>query len=231
MRNMMTTAPTKRSRRLSYANVTSTIALVLALSAGTAYAANEWTGDNIVDGSLYSADLHANSIKSGRIQDGTVQTVDLGQDAVDSSKVADNTLTGADIKEATLAQVPVATLGGLGRSAADESCSPGTVYVRCVEVSLDLQRPARVLLNGRVTAWSQEAGGGTARCRWGGVVQSGPVSLEMAGDHDSDLSLVGLTSVIPAGLGWTFTIECQGGDSGYIYYRDAWITAVAISPN
>ena len=38
--------------RLSYANVASSLALFLALSTGTAYAANEWTGANIVDQSL-----------------------------------------------------------------------------------------------------------------------------------------------------------------------------------
>ena len=43
--------------RLTYANVMSTIAVVLAITGGTAYAMNEWTGANIVDGSLTTADV------------------------------------------------------------------------------------------------------------------------------------------------------------------------------
>jgi hypothetical protein len=223
---------TRRSRRLTYANVTSSIAVVLALSAGTAYAANEWTGANIVDGSLTGADVKGRSATATKpFVDGTLTSYDIKDGSLLEGDFPPNSIGGGRIKESTLGQVPVATLGGLGRSAADASCSPGTAYVRCVEVSLDLQSPARVLLNARVTAWSQEAGGGTARCRWAGVAESGPVSLEMAGDHDSDLSLVGLSSVIPAGTGYTFAVECQGGDFGYIYYKDAWITAVAISPS
>jgi hypothetical protein len=43
--------------RLSYANVVASLALFLALSTGTAYAVNEWTGANIVDNSLTGADI------------------------------------------------------------------------------------------------------------------------------------------------------------------------------
>ena len=198
-------------KRLSYANVMSTFAVALMLVSGTAYATHLVVrSSDVVNESLVSEDL----------RDG---------EAVTGADVVTNSLRGSDIRESTLGQVPAAAIGGLGRSAANSSCAPpSTAYARCVQVSLDLQRPARVLLNGRVTAFPQEVGAGTAKCRWGGVSESGPISLYV--QETQDMSLVGLTSIIPAGRGWTFAIECSGEDSD-IAYADAWITAVAISPN
>ena len=199
-------------KRLTYANVMSTFAVVLMLVTGTAYATHLVVrSSDVVDNTLVSADL----------RDG---------EAVTGADVVANSVRGGDIRESSLGQVPAATIGGLGRSAATPNCAPSSsAYERCVQVSLDLQRPARVLLNGRVTAYSEEIGAGTARCRWAGVSESGPVSLHVE-SGDSDISLVGLTSVIPAGSGWTFAIECND-EEGAIAYADAWITAVAISPN
>ena len=65
--------------RLTYANVVSTLALVIALGTGTAYAANTVFSEDIVNGQ--------------------VKNVDLGKDAITSGKVAANDLTGADIKD------------------------------------------------------------------------------------------------------------------------------------
>jgi hypothetical protein len=47
----------RRRPRLSYANVAATLALFVAVSTGTVYAANEWTGANIVNDSLTGADI------------------------------------------------------------------------------------------------------------------------------------------------------------------------------
>lgn len=55
----------RRRPRLSYANVTATLALFAALSTGTVYAANEWTGANIVNNSLTGADVRESTL--GRV--------------------------------------------------------------------------------------------------------------------------------------------------------------------
>ena len=80
-------------------------AVVLALATtGTAYAANEWTGANIVNESLTSADIKNNNLGSADILDGSLRAVDVAPDA----------LTGAVVKESTLGQVPDAdSLDGL----------------------------------------------------------------------------------------------------------------------
>lgn len=207
--------PRRLRERFTYANVMSTLAVFLLLASGTAYASHLIVrSTDVVDGSLISKDL-----KNGF--------------AVKGADVTNDSLTGDDIEEGTLGQVRTATVGGLGRSAADAQCDPETnSMIRCVEVQLDLSTPARVLLNGRVTAGSEGGvGASQAACRWGGVVESGPVFVGTT-QSGADMSLVGITSVLPPGQGYTFAIECSApaGAPGDVFYNDAWITALAVSP-
>ncbi len=74
-------------RRLTFANVCSFIALVVALGTGGAYAANTIGSDDIIDESIQSVDL----------KNGEVKTADLGANAVGASKVANESLTLSDI--------------------------------------------------------------------------------------------------------------------------------------
>jgi hypothetical protein len=97
----------KPRSRLSYANVVSTLALVLVLGGGSAYAANTIGSRDIIDGSIKSADLKDGKIKSvdigadqvtgALIEPGAVLGPDLGSNAVDGSKVLDGTITTADL--------------------------------------------------------------------------------------------------------------------------------------
>jgi hypothetical protein len=80
--------------RLSYANVMSTIAVLLAVGGGAAYAANTVFSEDIVNGE--------------------VKTQDIATEGVHTSDVENNGLTGTDVKESTLSGVDAATLGGLG---------------------------------------------------------------------------------------------------------------------
>jgi hypothetical protein len=119
--------------RLSYANVTSTLALFLALGTGTAYAANEWTGENIVDQSLTAADLQIGTIGTLRVQDNSLQAIDLATDSVGASEIAtdavgptevannsidggeivDNSLLAADLAGSSVGSSEIAT-GAVG---------------------------------------------------------------------------------------------------------------------
>lgn len=71
--------------RLSYANVMSTIAVLLALG-GSAYAVTI-TSSNVKDESLLSRDIH----------NGTIKSVDLGSNSVTGTKIAANTITNSDV--------------------------------------------------------------------------------------------------------------------------------------
>ncbi len=86
-------------RHFTYANVASTLALVLVIGGG---------------GAAVAAGLAKNSVASREIKNGSVHRVDIHQGAVSGAKVGNNTLTGADIRENTLARVPdAAKLGGV----------------------------------------------------------------------------------------------------------------------
>lgn len=60
-----------------YANVVSTLALVLALG-GTAYAANTVRSKDIVDGQVKAADLGKNAVTTTKVRDGSLLAADFG---------------------------------------------------------------------------------------------------------------------------------------------------------
>jgi hypothetical protein len=88
-------------RRLSYANVMSTLAVFLALG-GSAYAVATITGADVVDNSLTGADIAGKG--GSNPTPGSLTGVD----------VADNTLKGVDIDESTLSSI-----GGGGPAGGD----------------------------------------------------------------------------------------------------------------
>jgi hypothetical protein len=137
--------------RLTFANVMSVIAVFIAAATGGAYAANEWNGSNIQDGTLTGADIQdlslglpdygANSISTGKLKDQDVRTADLRDlgvtnskiawDSVSSGKVIDNNLTGADINESTLSGVRVSGLERVSVASASNSDSPKFATAVC----------------------------------------------------------------------------------------------------
>jgi hypothetical protein len=82
---------------LTFANVCSFLALLIALGTGSAYAANTVFSTDIVDGEVKAADLDNNSVRSTKIGTGQVLNQDLGADAVDASKVLDGSIAHADL--------------------------------------------------------------------------------------------------------------------------------------
>jgi hypothetical protein len=114
--------PFSKLRPRSVYDVMAAIACFGVLAGGTAYAANEWTGANIVDGSLTgqdvfdntigASDITNNSLTNADIQDFSLGNGDFLTGSVDSrvvtnnsltgTDVADNSLTGTDINESTL---------------------------------------------------------------------------------------------------------------------------------
>jgi len=84
---------TSLKSRITYANVASTLAIVMVVGGG---------------GTAVAAGVARNSVGSPQLKAGAVKTADLGRNAVTSAKVGPNALTGADIRESTLGRVPSA---------------------------------------------------------------------------------------------------------------------------
>jgi hypothetical protein len=86
-------------KRLTYANVMSSLAIFLILGGATAFAAKK----------IGSSGLKANSVTTAKIKKEAVTTKKIKKNAVVGSKVKDGSLSGADINLSTLGTVPSAT--------------------------------------------------------------------------------------------------------------------------
>jgi hypothetical protein len=137
----------KLSKRLSYANVVSTIALFLALGGATAYAVNQLppksigakqlrpgavTADKIRKNAVSAPKIVAQAVKSGKIAGGAVKeaklanasvtNAKLASGAVSTEKIGPDAVTGAQVNEGTLSQVPSANAANTATFA--ESANP-----------------------------------------------------------------------------------------------------------
>ena len=89
--------------RLTYANVSRTLALFVAVGTGSAYAANTIRSTDIVDGEVKSIDVANQDLTGGDVKDGSLTTYDLADGAaVAGADIVDNDVTGADIKDGSL---------------------------------------------------------------------------------------------------------------------------------
>jgi hypothetical protein len=91
-------------RRLTYANVMSTIAIFLVLGGATALAAG------LAKNSVGTKQLKKNAVTAAKIKKNAVTTAKIKKNAVTTPKIKNDTVTGAKINEATLGTVPSATL-------------------------------------------------------------------------------------------------------------------------
>jgi hypothetical protein len=133
----------KRLRsKLTYANLVSTLALVLALGLGSAYAANQLaprsvgarqlrpgavTADKIRKNAVTAPKIEALAVKQGKIASGAIVTEKIAAGAVTGAKIAsgavtpdkvpDNSLTGEKINEGSLSQVPAANTANFATTA------------------------------------------------------------------------------------------------------------------
>ena len=105
------------------------------LSSGVAYAANEWTGANIVDGSLTNADLAAETITSGRILNATITAADIKDGSLTSADVANNSLTGTDVKDGSLGNADLADSVVNSAKVIDETLTADDLAVDSVQAT------------------------------------------------------------------------------------------------
>ena len=93
--------------RLTYANVTATLALFVALGSGS-YAVSAVPASNSApcctqrDGSTF---LRFNSVRTANIVNGQVTTADIGTDQVISSDIRDGTISVADLSPEVVARL------------------------------------------------------------------------------------------------------------------------------
>ena len=94
-------------RGLTFANVCSLLALMIALGTGTAYAANTVFSEDIVNGEVKTPDIHAgavttgkiagNAVTGGKVEDGTLVAADLANDSVGSAEIVASAVGASEI--------------------------------------------------------------------------------------------------------------------------------------
>jgi hypothetical protein len=93
-------------KRLTYANVVSTLALFLVLCGGAAYAAKvakKSVGPSqLKANAVTTAKIKANSITTRKIKRNAVANAKIKDGAVESAKIADGSVTRTDLAEATM---------------------------------------------------------------------------------------------------------------------------------
>jgi uncharacterized protein YjbI with pentapeptide repeats len=235
-------------------NVVGYVAVFLALS-GTAAATHPGGADtidsaDIINAEVNTQDLANNSVSSDKINNGAVRSADVADDttanalkgidianaSLTGADVADNSLTGADVQESSLGQVPLALLGGVGRTGAEATCDPeSTTFLTCAATPVLAVPPgARALVLARVTTFAETgANSGFGECRLGtssiGAVANTSMSVAADIGFPTNTTLVGITPPLPAGA-TSFGIDCnQNPNLGAVKYTDASASAVLIS--
>jgi hypothetical protein len=119
-------------RHLNYANVTATLALVLAVAGGTAYAVDKVTSGDIANNAVRSIDLRNHK-------------------AVRSRDVVGNSITGRQIDESTLSVGPL--IGVAGTQTGTECVLTDTPR-SCVTATIELRRSSHLLV---ITTGNEES--------------------------------------------------------------------------
>lgn len=229
-------------------NVVGYIALIVALS-GTAGAVNgPLPGKNkvgtqdIIDGEVKAADLNPGSVKNAKlgvdsvegskVLDGSLTGADIGDGTIGQADLAGGSVTGNEVVENTLAQVPSALLGGVGRSSTTGgSCDPSsTTFLTCGNVTINLPAPSRVLVVATIRADYIPSGSGIGDCVLATSFAVIPGTDVRVVAQTGNIEFVTLTAVAPVlGPGPVdYGIECNE-ISGTIIYSDMQVSAVALS--
>jgi hypothetical protein len=151
-------------KKLTFANVTSFLALFVALSAGS-YAAIKLPAN-----SVGAKQIKAKAVTNSKLASNAVTRPKLAAGAIDGSKVKDGSLTGADINMTSLGKVPSA-------AAADTA---GAATIARVKTA------SSTATSSAATPSSVPFDGATATCDQGLLVVGGGV---MTGDPSSQLTI------------------------------------------
>ncbi len=106
-------------KRLTYANVMSSIAVFMLLGGATAFAATKIGANEIKANSIKTGKIVKEAVTEGKIKNGAISTNKLANVAVTADKLADNAVTTAKIadKAVTGAKINLTTLGPVPNAA------------------------------------------------------------------------------------------------------------------
>jgi hypothetical protein len=157
-------------KRLTYANVMSSIAVFLILGGATAFAAVQKIGANeIKANSIKTGKIVKEAVTAGKIKNGAITETKIADGAVTTNKIANDAVTGDKVKESTLGEVPKAAsaanaekLGGLASGA----------FQRSIRWALVAANGSIIRQSGGITS---SGGGGIYELNFGANVSNGAI--------------------------------------------------------
>jgi hypothetical protein len=104
-------------KRLSYANVAATLALFLAISGGTAYAAATIGTSDIKAGAVTNSKIAKNAVTASRIKANSVGSSEIKENSITSAQVKSGSLLASDFASGQLPAGPQGPPGPAGSGA------------------------------------------------------------------------------------------------------------------
>jgi len=204
-----------------YANIASTLALVVALAGGTAVAADQVDAKGIAKDAVRARQIKTGAVRTAEIKDGQVSAADVAPGAIGTGQLGDDAVTGAKVKESTLATVPDAT-GWDGAtveqiSLAMNDPTPATVNV--------VNEPALVLNAGCGNGPDNEVD-----INWSLLGATFPVGFDLQLDHATSGNESFVHEINPFSGGgksaefgeWTFSIDRADGTLVVVHLWTYW---------
>jgi len=185
--------------------VVALIALAVALTGGTAYAAvkiapkNSVVSKSIRNGQVRTADLARAAVTRAKLARGAVTSAQVRDRSLAGADLRSDTVTGAEIDESSLGPVPSALVAGHGRSGRG-SCAPaGAQWQTCGSAVMPLPVPAQVWATATVDMVAPA--GTVAECRLlSGATTLETLAVEMPGQAGANHRFV-LTGLAPSADG------------------------------
>ena len=211
-------------KRLTYANVMSSIAVFLILGGATAIAAIKKVGANeIKANSIKTGKIVKEAVTAGKLKNGSVTNAKIADNAVSGAKVEDGSLTGSDLKLDTVGTVPKANLA----NTAETAKVAGTAFAQesgsnILAFNTSANSPTTVaslnvpggnyLISGKVLANNNSAALVSVRCELlagATVVDQGfeVVRLPAEGAADRQFLVVSGIATLPAG--GSINVNCR----------------------
>ena len=186
---------TLRRNRFTYANVMSTIAVVLALAGGTAFALSIKSKD-IVNGSIKGIDLKAQTLTERQIEKGSLTKESIKLASLTGPEIKERSLPGNLVKKETLKSEHFKT-----ESLKGTVLEQGAVKSKQINSSVTQVLVARIVdLGGAATTNGSISGLSTADSTFGDV------SMMLPQTKTFTRMTVDLASALPVGNQRTFTL-------------------------
>lgn len=227
----------RRGLRLSYANVMSTIAVMVALG-GTSYAAlslpnNSVTSKKIKNGAVHASDLArgavtsaklaarsvtsaklaANAVLSGNIAPNAVTTSQIAANAVTTSQIADSAVTTSKLADASVTGTKIASATITESNVAPGSLNGSAFQCASGDEGLDNRHECFFSVGGAGLTWLQAV----QQCRTRG---STPATLASPAEVQAAAALGG--SPFASGTFWTSQIATVNNTPNFDDGSTAW---------